>query len=1190
MKNYTFYKKVINIFTLFFILIFSNVSAQTPGLIYEPATGAGTVVLDPNGDGYTSISPFGFTTDDQLQSEIPYVSLVFPTFEPNSDLGPGPNCGFTDFVDQGDQDPIQSYVSAANNWLFRMRMGNTSPNAKSYSILIDTDGLYGAFGPNRDPQYSSSNPGFEIEIVLSTKFGVFVYDVNNMNCTPVISYPGTTNYQKSIALPTIGCGGSSGYFYDFFVNFSDLTTFFGITPSTPVRIAVVDNMAANKSTLCNPSSASDIGGINDATCGNLFSCIGVIIDNYTPCAPGVVCPDRSLCPTLNGPINAGATSVSGTSSEPNGTIIKVYIGNSALITTTTVTGGVWTLSGISPALTSLQVIGASSTAPGKGESSRDCSLKTVGATCSANPTSARELGKSIQGVAPVVGSTINVYQGTSTTASIPTAGTVWNAGAGGFITVTTLPSSLSLTTDNFLWKCVDAGASTSANSSGPACLINGAYRVTATEPLKCESPGIWICVGGNTVTANPSFTTTPISTSTTTISGSVTGIIDNVAGVSIYLYANGTQIGTTTTGAGGAWTIGSLSLTARLCETLSLIAIRTGAGTANKCPSTGSITATVSRVAIAPIVNGPICTNAPLTSVSGTSVEAPGTTIQVFENNLFEGSTTVSANGTWTASTGINIALLSTITAKALGTCLTLSAASNSVFVATSSSNTPTITSSPIFECAMSVGGNGTNGDTISLFIDGFQIGGTATVVSNSWIIGGLDTACFLYYGAVVTARASTGSNCEGNPSAGVTVVCANPLSNKAVTPASTLICSGAKVAVIAANSESGIIYQLFNGGTASGASKLGNGGNVIVTSAALSSSTTLTVRGYRLGTTCNATLTNSVAVTVDAAPTTPVTTITQPTCTLATGTITVTEQTAGETYSFDNGVTFQASKIKSGLAAGNYNVIIRSVGGCNSASSSAVINPQPATPTTPVLTIIQPDCSVATGTITVTVQNIGETYSFDNGVTFQVSNVKSGLVSGNYNVIIRSSDGCNSVSTNAVITKQSDVSIVKTVNNASPIIGSTVTFTVVASNTGPTAATGFVVNDLLPTGYTFVSSTITTGTYVSGTGVWTVGNLACSASQTLTVTATLNATGNYANTATVTANEVDPNPGNNTSTNTPTPVPQANVGVVKTVSNATPNVGSNITFTILASNAGPSAATGVTVNDLLPTGYSFVS
>uniref|UniRef100_UPI00286CADE3 hypothetical protein n=1 Tax=Flavobacterium sp. TaxID=239 RepID=UPI00286CADE3 len=967
MNNFTTPKSFFKIVFLFTILAFCELNAQTPGLIYEPATGAGAAILDPNGDGFVSMSPSGFTIDDQLQSEIPYSSLVFPMVEPNSDLGPGPNCGFTDFVDQGDQDPVQSYLDASNNWLYRLRMGNTAPNSKSYSILIDTDGKFGGTGPNADPNYSSSNPGFEIEIVLSTKFGVFVYDVNNMNCTPVISYAGTTNYQKSIAFST-SCGNPD-YFYDFFVKFSDLTAQFGITPATKMRMAIVDNMAANTSTLCNPTSASDLAGIDDASCGSVLeNCFGDIIDNYTPCAPGVICPDRSACPTVNGSINAGATAVSGTSTEADGTSIKVYINGIAYGTTTTVTSGVWTLSGIAPVLSALDVIGASATGPSKGESEFNCSLKTVGATCSANPTSATHRGKSIQGIAPVVGATINVYQGTSTIASVPTSGSIWNAG--GFITVGTLPSLLVPTTENFLWKCVGAGASNSFNAAGPACLVNGAYRVTATEPGKCESSGIWICVGGGTATGNPTFTTTPILTSTTSISGSVTAP-DNVAGVSIYLYSNGAQIGTTTTGALGAWTIGSLSLTSRECETLSLVAIRTAT---SLCPSTGSVTSTIKRVALAPTVYGPICTNAAVTSVSGTSVEATGTIIQVFENGIAEGSTTtVLANGTWTASTGISIALGSTITAKASSsTCLSLSAASNSVVVGTKSSNAVAITTTPIYECAASVSGTGTNGDVISLFIDGFQIGGTSTVAGGVWTIGSLNTACFLYTDGVVTAKATTGVNCEGNPSAGVTVLCVTPSNSLLVTPASTLICPGSTVAVTVQSSESGIIYQLFNGVTASGASKLGTGGNIILTSAGLSSAATLTVKAIRLGNSCTVTLLNSVAVTIDVAPTAPATTVTQPTCALATGTITVTVQTAGETYSFDNGSTFQASNSISGLVAGSYDVIIKSTGGCNSSATTTVINAQPATPTAPATTVTQPTCALATGTITVTVQTAG--------------------------------------------------------------------------------------------------------------------------------------------------------------------------------------------------------------------------
>jgi gliding motility-associated-like protein len=84
------------------------------------------------------------------------------------------------------------------------------------------------------------------------------------------------------------------------------------------------------------------------------------------------------------------------------------------------------------------------------------------------------------------------------------------------------------------------------------------------------------------------------------------------------------------------------------------------------------------------------------------------------------------------------------------------------------------------------------------------------------------------------------------------------------------------------------------------------------------------------------------------------------------------------------------------------------------------------------------------------------------------------------------------------------------------------------------------VINDVLPAGYTFVSSTPSVGTYNSGTGVWTIGNLANGATATLDIVVTVNATGSYANTATISGNETDPTPGNNTSTSTPVPVNNA--------------------------------------------------
>src|SRR6476661_6370482 len=95
-----------------FFLLLSVVSyAQTPGLIFKTA-GTGAVVLDPNGDGYTSATTNGFTTNDQSQSEIPYKALIVPAVEPVADPGPGPDCGFTDIVDSGVEDPVLSYFDA----------------------------------------------------------------------------------------------------------------------------------------------------------------------------------------------------------------------------------------------------------------------------------------------------------------------------------------------------------------------------------------------------------------------------------------------------------------------------------------------------------------------------------------------------------------------------------------------------------------------------------------------------------------------------------------------------------------------------------------------------------------------------------------------------------------------------------------------------------------------------------------------------------------------------------------------------------------------------------------------------------------------------------------------------------------------------------------------------------------------
>ena len=185
------------------------------------------------------------------------------------------------------------------------------------------------------------------------------------------------------------------------------------------------------------------------------------------------------------------------------------------------------------------------------------------------------------------------------------------------------------------------------------------------------------------------------------------------------------------------------------------------------------------------------------------------------------------------------------------------------------------------------------------------------------------------------------------------------------------------------------------------------------------------------------------------------------------------------------------------------------------------------------------------------------------------------------------------------VPTASADLSLTKTVDNATPTVGSNVTFTVTVANAGPSAATGVTVRDQLPAGYTFVSDN-GAGAYVSGTGVWTIpGTIASGSSVSLQIVATVNASGPYANTAQITAsNQPDPDstPSNNDpveddqGTVTPVPLNSMDLTVVKSVSNSSPAVGEVVTFTLLVRNNGPAVATGVRVTDALPTGYSFVS
>lgn len=120
------------------------------------------------------------------------------------------------------------------------------------------------------------------------------------------------------------------------------------------------------------------------------------------------------------------------------------------------------------------------------------------------------------------------------------------------------------------------------------------------------------------------------------------------------------------------------------------------------------------------------------------------------------------------------------------------------------------------------------------------------------------------------------------------------------------------------------------------------------------------------------------------------------------------------------------------------------------------------------------------------------------------------------------------------IVAAAADIAITKAVNNATPAVGSNVTFTVTAHNLGPDPTTVLQVTDILPAGLTFVSAIASVGTYTSGTGIWDIGALAVGATATLQITVKVLGTSVVTNTAVRTSSTpVDPNPTNDRASTT---------------------------------------------------------
>jgi len=109
------------------------------------------------------------------------------------------------------------------------------------------------------------------------------------------------------------------------------------------------------------------------------------------------------------------------------------------------------------------------------------------------------------------------------------------------------------------------------------------------------------------------------------------------------------------------------------------------------------------------------------------------------------------------------------------------------------------------------------------------------------------------------------------------------------------------------------------------------------------------------------------------------------------------------------------------------------------------------------------------------------------------------------------------------------DLSVVKS-GPATTTEGNNIAYTLVATNNGPTTATGVTVSDPVPANSTFVSASPGCA-LAAGVVTCSAGTLASGASQSFTVTVTAGSGGSIVNSATIGGNQSDPNGGNNSST-----------------------------------------------------------
>ncbi len=180
-------------------------------------------------------------------------------------------------------------------------------------------------------------------------------------------------------------------------------------------------------------------------------------------------------------------------------------------------------------------------------------------------------------------------------------------------------------------------------------------------------------------------------------------------------------------------------------------------------------------------------------------------------------------------------------------------------------------------------------------------------------------------------------------------------------------------------------------------------------------------------------------------------------------------------------------------------------------------------------------------------------------------------------------------------IVTEANLALTKNTNTDPVVAGESVSYTLEATNNGPSDALNVVVSDTVPTGTTFNASLSSAGCTILGVTVTCpVGTLADGASASFTLVFDIDSSvphnTSLVNEAVVTTTTDDPDEDDNEASVINTVIRQADLSVIKDDNTTTVDAGGQITYTLSYQNNGPSDATGVTITDTIPTGATFSS